>query len=270
MAGQLAHAGREGGKQKGGEHVWTVSRTSARDRQAPGAAASAPGRPPASPASPGRDGGRPLPPGGGGERSPHGRGPGGACEAAGPRREAVREPRPTGGAASGAGRAAAGLPPAGQVLREAARSGGTDGRRCGRPSAPSRSPPAAGQPAAASGLSSWEQRRGSFSSGFSSVQCGVTLLRIGGGGALPATRRSSSRGRGSEPGRKGRVWGRSGRVSSGRGRVPGVPAVRVCSAGRQLPPFLPFTPGSHRPLLGFPAPPQGKGGFAFLTCFDFV
>lgn len=128
MAGQLAHAGREGGKQKGGEHVWTVSRTSARDRQAPGAAASAPGRPPASPASPGRDGGRPLPPGGGGERSPHGRGPGGACEAAGPRREAVREPRPTGGAASGAGRAAAGLPPAGQVLREAARSGGTDGR----------------------------------------------------------------------------------------------------------------------------------------------
>lgn len=42
-----------------------------------------------------------------------------------------------------------------------------------------RSRPGPGQPAAASGLSSWEQRRGSSSSGSSSVQCTLTLLPSG-------------------------------------------------------------------------------------------
>lgn len=88
----------------------------------------------------------------------------------------------------GAGRVGPAQPGPGGSAVEAKRPGRSgsavearrpDWQPCGSRSVPARSRPAPGQPAAASGLSSWEQRWGSSSSGSSSVQCRLTLLRIG-------------------------------------------------------------------------------------------
>lgn len=131
-----------------------------------------------------------------GDSLPRGRPAGRACRREGP-------------TAGGAGRAEQGPPGRAQAwaLRAARRLGR---QPCGGRSVPARSRPAPGQRVAASGLSSWEPRRASSSSGSSSVQCRLTLLRIGG---------SSSRG----------TWlgagggGRSGRVCSAREFVQGWP-----------------------------------------------
>lgn len=108
------------------------------------------------------------------------------------------------------------LPPPGRAGTSVG-GGGSGWQRCGRRSALPPSRPAPGQPAAASGLSSWEQRRGSSSSGSSSVTVQTNPL-FGSGGSPGHPRPFQPWGGGSQPGRGRAGWGvRSGRASSARG-----------------------------------------------------